>query len=84
MKKLAFAVATLNLATFCWAGSAREDAIARLDNATEVLHEIMSAPDNRIPEEVLEHARCVAVVPDMVKGGFTEAKPERELPLAVQ
>jgi lipid-binding SYLF domain-containing protein len=70
MKKLAFAVAIVSLATLCWAGSAREDAIARLDNATEVLHEIMSAPDNGIPEEVLEHARCVAVVPHMVKGGF--------------
>ena len=70
MTKIAFVVAIFSLATFCWAGSAREDAIARLDNATEVLHEIMSAPDNGIPEEVFEHARCVAVVPDMVKGGF--------------
>ena len=70
MKKLAFVVTTLSLATLCWAGSAREDAIARLDNATEVLHDIMSAPDNGIPEEVLEDARCVAVVPHMVKGGF--------------
>jgi lipid-binding SYLF domain-containing protein len=30
----------------------------------------MAAPDNGIPEEVLEHARCVAVVPNMIKGGF--------------
>jgi len=30
----------------------------------------MSAPDKGIPEEVLEHARCVAVVPHMIKGGF--------------
>jgi len=30
----------------------------------------MSAPDNGIPEEVLEHAKCIAVVPHMVKGGF--------------
>ena len=35
-----------------------------------VLHEIMSAPDSGIPEEVLEHAKCVAVVPHMLKGGF--------------
>jgi lipid-binding SYLF domain-containing protein len=32
--------------------------------------EIMSAPDKGIPEEVLEHARCVAVVPHLLKGGF--------------
>jgi lipid-binding SYLF domain-containing protein len=30
----------------------------------------MSAPDRGIPEEVLEHAKCVAVVPHMLKGGF--------------
>ena len=28
------------------------------------------SPDNGIPEEVLEHAKCVAVMPHMVKGGF--------------
>jgi hypothetical protein len=50
----------------CWAGSAREDATDRLDNATKVVHEIMAMPDNGIPEEVLEHAKCVAVVPHMV------------------
>jgi lipid-binding SYLF domain-containing protein len=35
-----------------------------------VLHEIMSAPDQGIPEEVLDHAKCIAVVPHMIKGGF--------------
>ncbi len=30
----------------------------------------MAAPDKGIPEEVLEHAKCLAVVPHMVKGGF--------------
>ena len=70
MKKVMFLLAMLSLGTLCWAGSAREDATDRLDNATKVLHEIMSAPDNGIPEEVLEHAKCVAVVPHMVKGGF--------------
>ena len=42
----------------------------RLDHAGAVLHEIMAAPDKGIPEEVLEHAKCVAVVPHMLKGGF--------------
>src|SRR5713101_9523886 len=70
MKKLMFLLAMLSLGTLCWAGSAREDATERLDNATRVLHEIMGAPDQGIPEEVLEHAKCVAVVPHLVKGGF--------------
>jgi SH3 domain-containing YSC84-like protein 1 len=70
MKKVMFVLAMLGLGTLCWAGSAREDATARLDNSTSVMHEIMGMPDKGIPEEVLEHAKCVAVVPHMVKGGF--------------
>jgi lipid-binding SYLF domain-containing protein len=42
----------------------------RLDNSGRVLHEIMDTPDRGIPEEVLEHARCIAVVPHMLKAGF--------------
>jgi lipid-binding SYLF domain-containing protein len=30
----------------------------------------MSAPDRGIPEEVFDHAKCIAVVPHMLKGGF--------------
>src|SRR6201981_2476797 len=70
MKKVMFFFAMLSLGTLCWAGSAREDATERLQNATNVLHEIMGMPDKGIPEEVREHAKCIAVVPHMVKGGF--------------
>jgi len=70
MKKFMLIAAMLSLATLGWAESAREEAVERLDNATKVLHEIMAAPDNGIPEEVLEHAKCVAVVPHLMKGGF--------------
>jgi lipid-binding SYLF domain-containing protein len=70
MKKVMFLLATLSLGTLCWADSAREDATERLGNATTVLHEIMGMPDKGIPEEVLEHAKCVAVVPHMIKGGL--------------
>jgi len=70
MKKVTFVIAMLSLGTLGWAASGREDATDRLDKATQVMHEIMGMPDNGIPEEVLQHAKCVAVVPHMVKGGF--------------
>jgi len=70
VKKVMFVLAMLSLGTLCWAGSALEDATERLNNATSVMHEIMGMPDKGIPEEVLEHAKCVAVIPHMVKGGF--------------
>jgi lipid-binding SYLF domain-containing protein len=69
MKKLMTLVAVLSMTSIAWAGS-REATNDRLDHAGRVIHEIMSAPDRGIPEEVLEHARCIAVVPHMLKGGF--------------
>jgi lipid-binding SYLF domain-containing protein len=45
-------------------------AVERLQSAATVLDEIMSAPDNAIPEEILGSAECVAIVPSLLKGGF--------------
>src|ERR1700733_4579421 len=72
MKKFVTLVAMLSLgaASAAWAESDREATADRLDHAGAVLHEIMSAPDSGIPEEVLEHAKCLAVVPHLLKGGF--------------
>jgi lipid-binding SYLF domain-containing protein len=70
MKKLMTLAALLSITTIGWAGSNREATDDRLDHAGKVLHEIMAAPDRGIPEEVLEHAKCIAVVPHMLKGGF--------------
>ena len=70
LKKVMTFVALLSLSSMGWAASGREATNDRLDHAGAVLHEIMSAPDKGIPEEVLEHARCIAVVPHMLKGGF--------------
>ena len=56
--------------TCAWAGSAREDSVARLQSSVDVLHAIMATPDKGIPEEVLSNAKCILVVPDLIKGGF--------------
>src|SRR5882672_5672406 len=56
--------------TFAWAGSAREDTVDRLQKSVDVLHAIMSTPDKGIPEEVLSNAKCILVVPDLIKGGL--------------
>ena len=70
MKKMMALVALLSLTSIGWAGSNREATDDRMDHAGRVIHEIMSAPDKGIPEEVLEHAKCIAVVPHYLKGGF--------------
>src|SRR6201987_31342 len=56
--------------TYALAGSAREDTVARLQSSVDVLHSIMATPDKGIPEEVLSNAKCIVVVPDLIKGGF--------------
>jgi SH3 domain-containing YSC84-like protein 1 len=70
MKKFMTLMALLSLTAIGWAGTSREATTDRMDHAAQILHEIMAAPDKGIPEEVLEHARCVAVVPNLLKGGF--------------
>ncbi len=56
--------------TFAWADSARQDSVERLQKSVDVLQAIMSTPDKGIPEEVLSNAKCILVVPDLIKGGF--------------
>jgi len=56
--------------TYAWAGSVREDSVDRLQSSVDVLHAIMATPDKSIPEEVLSGAKCILVVPNLIKGGF--------------
>jgi SH3 domain-containing YSC84-like protein 1 len=48
----------------------RDKQLDRIESAGDVLKEIMSAPDKGIPEDIISSAKCVAVVPSLLKGGF--------------
>ena len=58
------------LGSMSWAFSAQDDATERLQKAGDVLKEILNTPDKGIPEEVLDSAKCIVVVPHLIKGGF--------------
>jgi len=58
------------LGTYAWADSNREDTVERMQKSVNVLSEIMATPDKGIPEEVLSSAKCILVVPNLIKGGF--------------
>jgi SH3 domain-containing YSC84-like protein 1 len=62
----AFALTSANV----WAASGREDSVERLQAAAEVMHDIFQAPDKGIPDSVMDAAKCVIVVPHLIKGGF--------------
>src|SRR3954469_1830139 len=69
MKKLMTVAVVICLSTLSMAGS-RKDSTERLTNAGVVLNEIMATPDRGIPQEVLDNAKCIAVVPNMAKAAF--------------
>jgi lipid-binding SYLF domain-containing protein len=52
------------------ASSDREDDIKRSHKAAEVFQAIMSAPDQGIPQDLLNSAKCIAIVPGEIKFAF--------------
>src|SRR5437868_4585601 len=52
------------------AASGRQDSIERLSMASDTLTAMVNTPDKGIPEEVLSNAKCIVVIPHLVKGGF--------------
>lgn len=70
MKKLMLLAVVLGLCSVAWAQEGHQDSLERLAKAGVVLNEIMRTPDKGIPQEVFENAKCIAVVPNMVKAAF--------------
>ncbi|HLJ23572.1 MAG TPA: lipid-binding SYLF domain-containing protein [Candidatus Acidoferrales bacterium] len=75
MYKVAKHVIPLLAMFLCMIGVSRADqdktdATERLQSAATTLREVAQAPDKGIPDEVFKGAKCIAVVPRMIKGGF--------------
>ncbi len=70
MRNLLRVILVVCLAATAWAGENAKKAQDRVMAAGTILQEIQAAPDQRIPEEVLASATCVAVVPSMLNGGL--------------
>jgi lipid-binding SYLF domain-containing protein len=58
------------LALPVFASSDREDDVERVQNAADVFKEIMATPDKAIPQELLESAKCIAIVPGEKEAAF--------------
>ena len=59
----------LLLAGMAWSADDKDesDINKRLDASAKVLDEVMATPDKAIPDKVMSDAKCVAVIPSMVK-----------------
>jgi len=70
MKKISVALLAF-LTTASWAQSgARSAEVERVQSATTVLSQIMEAPDKGIPDSIMSGAKCIAIVPSMLKISF--------------
>lgn len=70
--KYLFALAVgLSLVTASWAADKddkdQSDIQKRIEASANVLNEIMGTPDKAIPDKVMNDAKCIAVVPSMIK-----------------
>jgi SH3 domain-containing YSC84-like protein 1 len=60
----------LSASMYANAASSKQDLQDRIDAAKNVLDQIMDAQDNTIPQNILQQATCVGVVPGLIKGAF--------------
>ncbi len=50
--------------------SAQSDATTRLGVAAQTFKEVMDTPDKSIPQDLLNKAQCIVIVPGLKKGAF--------------
>src|SRR5580704_2800705 len=70
MKASVLLLISLVVGSISRADQTKTDVVERLNSSTTTLHQILAAPDKGIPDEVFKGAKCVAVVPGLIKGGF--------------
>lgn len=70
MKQTIWLLMLVFIAGFSCAATSPNKIDSRLKDAATALQEIINAPDKGIPEEVIQHAKCVAVIPHEIKAGF--------------
>jgi SH3 domain-containing YSC84-like protein 1 len=70
LKRLLIVLTMGLLVSLTASASDREDDIHRIHKAAQVFHEIMNAPDQGIPNGLLDRAKCIAIVPGELKFAF--------------
>src|SRR6202167_732604 len=70
LKRLLVGTALALLVSFSAFASDREEDVNRTHKAAQVFKEIMNTPDQGIPQDLLESAKCIAIIPGDVKFAF--------------
>ncbi len=64
---LVLSICSLLIGVNSAAAKDRSDIDKRIEASANVLNEIMAVPDKAIPDKVMSSAKCIAVIPSMVK-----------------
>jgi len=70
MKRFTLVFLVLTFCASAFAGDKNKGNKSQLQKATNVINEIMGAPDKGIPNELMEKAVCVGIVPSELKFAF--------------
>jgi len=64
---LILSICTMLMGASWAADKDQSDITKRIDESAKVLNEIMATPDKAIPDKVMRDAKCIVVIPSMVK-----------------
>jgi lipid-binding SYLF domain-containing protein len=70
LKRILIVTTLVVLVTLTAVASDREDDVKRTQKAAQVFQEIMSTPDQGIPSDLLESAKCIVIIPGDKKFAF--------------
>ena len=70
LKRILAVTILIAIASLTAVASDREDDVNRTQKAAQVFKEIMNTPDQGIPSDLLESAKCIAIIPGDKKFAF--------------
>ena len=70
LKRILSFTTLILLVTLTAVASDRDNDVNRTNKAAQVFKEIMNAPDQGIPQDLLESAKCIAIIPGDLKFAF--------------
>ena len=70
LKRILAVTILIGIASLTAVASDREDDVNRTQKAAQVFKEIMNTPDQGIPSNLLESAKCIAIIPGDKKFAF--------------
>ncbi len=70
LKRILAVTILIAIASLTAVASDRDDDVNRTQKATQVFKEIMNTPDQGIPSNLLESAKCIAIIPGDKKFAF--------------